>query len=275
MVSLKKYIEEKKVLVAAHRGVSGADIPCNTIPAFELALKSGADILEMDLFRTTDGELFIFHTGKEPFQLDRHINLTSMTSQEVRQLKLVNMDFNATAFGLNTFDEVLEQFKGRCILNLDRCFGFLEDVIKKVEHHDMRNQILLKNAPDDVSLKAVETFAHGYMFMPIYMENDTKSEIIEKMNINYVGAELVFATEDSPIAQDEYIQKMHDAGRILWGNSLEYNHTIPLAAGHSDNLSLIENPDKGWGWLIDKGFDIIQTDWAPQCNAYVRERLKL
>ena len=93
------------------------------------------------------------------------------------------------------------------------------------------------------------------------------------MNINYVGAELVFATENASIAQDEYIQKMHKAGKILWGNSLEYNHKIPLAAGHSDNLSLIENPDKGWGWLMDKGFDIIQTDWAPQCNAYVKKRL--
>ncbi len=272
MNPLKSLIEERKILIAAHRGVSGADIPCNTIPAFELALKSGADILEMDLFQSTDGEIFIFHTGKEPYQLDRHIDLTRMSSQEIRAMRLVNVDFNATAFGLNTFDEILEQFKGRCILNLDRCFGFLEDVIKKVEAHQMKEQILLKNAPDDTSLKLVETFAPDYMFMPIFMEEDTKTERMNKMNIHYVGAELVFATESASIAQDAYIQKMHQAGKILWGNSLEYNHKIPLAAGHSDNVSLIENPDKGWGWLIDKGFDIIQTDWTPQCNAYVKER---
>lgn len=273
MISLKEQIQEKKILIAAHRGVSGADIPCNTIPAFEIALKSGADILEMDLFKTTDGEIFIFHTGKEPTQLNKQIDLTKLSSREVRELKLVNVDFNPTMFGLNTFDEVLEQFKGRCILNLDRCFGFLEDVIKKVEAHDMKEQILLKNAPDDDSLKVVETFAPDYMFMPIFKEIDDKSEMIEKMNINYIGAELVFASENSPVAQDVYMEKMHRAGRILWGNALEYNHKIPLAAGHCDNLSLITDPDKGWGWLMDKGFDIIQTDWTVQCGNYVRGRL--
>lgn len=39
MNALHALLAEKKVLVAAHRGVAGADIPCNTIPAFELALK--------------------------------------------------------------------------------------------------------------------------------------------------------------------------------------------------------------------------------------------
>lgn len=271
MNALHALLAEKKVLVAAHRGVAGADIPCNTIPAFELALKSGADILEMDLFKSADGELFIFHTGKEPFQLDRHIDITKLSSAQIRQLRLVNVDFNETAFGLNTFDEVLEQFRNRCILNLDRCFGFLEDVIRTVERHNMKEQILLKNAPDENSLKKVEAFASEYMFMPIYMEKDTATSIIEKMNINYVGAELVFADEKSPVAQDEYIHSMHQAGKILWGNALEYNHKIPLAAGHCDNISLLDHPDKGWGWLADKGFDIIQTDWAAQCCSYIRK----
>ena len=65
-----------RVQVAAHRGVAGVNIPCNTIPAFDIALHGGAAILEMDLFKSLDGEIFIFHTGKEPFQLDRHIDLT-------------------------------------------------------------------------------------------------------------------------------------------------------------------------------------------------------
>lgn len=74
----------------------------------------------MDLFKSLDGEIFIFHTGKEPFQLDRHIDLTRMTAEEIRKLRLINVDFNETEHGLNTFDEVLEHMKNRCILNLDR-----------------------------------------------------------------------------------------------------------------------------------------------------------
>ena len=122
-----------RVQVAAHRGVAGMNIPCNTIPAFDIALHGGAAILEMDLFKSLDGEIFIFHTGKEPFQLDRHIDLTRMTAEEIRKLRLINVDFNETEHGLNTFDEVLEHMKNRCILNLDRCGAFIPDVIKQVE----------------------------------------------------------------------------------------------------------------------------------------------
>lgn len=198
-----------RVQVAAHRGVAGVNIPCNTIPAFDIALHGGAAILEMDLFKSLDGEIFIFHTGKEPFQLDRHIDLTRMTAEEIRKLRLINVDFNETEHGLNTFDEVLEHMKNRCILNLDRCGAFIPDVIKQVERHGMKEQILLKNAPTKEALRTVEEVAPDYMFMPIYMENDTASELIESMNINYMGAELVFSTEKAPVIQPEYIEAMH------------------------------------------------------------------
>jgi hypothetical protein len=32
------------------------------------------------------------------------------------------------------------------------------------------------------------------------------------------------------------------------------------------------NPDYGWGWLAKKNFDIIQTDWLTQCDAYLKEK---
>ena len=260
------------VQVAAHRGTAGANIPCNTIPAFDIALKGGASILEMDLFKSADGEIFIFHTGKEPYQLNKDIDLTQLNSNEIRQLSLINVDSNATHWGINTFDEVLEHFKGRCILNLDRIGTCIPDVIKVVERHNMREQILLKHEPIPGILKIIEELAHDYMFMPIYMEEDIASEMIERMNINYIGAELVFKTEQSPVVQPEYIEKMKRNGKTLWGNAVLYNYMIPLSAGHTDDVSLIETPDKGWGWLVDHGFDIIQTDWTYQCCKYLKDR---
>ncbi len=43
MNTILKQYENRGILVAAHRGVAGANIPCNTIPAFEIALRSGAE----------------------------------------------------------------------------------------------------------------------------------------------------------------------------------------------------------------------------------------
>ena len=52
-----------RVQVAAHRGVAGVNIPCNTIPAFDIALNGGAAILEMDLFKSLDGDLYVAYRG--------------------------------------------------------------------------------------------------------------------------------------------------------------------------------------------------------------------
>lgn len=261
-----------KIQIAAHRGVAGANIPCNTIPAFEIALKSGAAILELDLFKSADGEIFVFHTGKEPQQLAKNIRVTDLTAEEIRKLKLVNVDFAPTRWGLNSFDEILEHFKGKCILNLDRCGGFMPEVIKQIRRHNIADQILLKNSPRDEVITAISELAPDMMFMPIYFNNDTASEKLFNMDINFMGAELVFETEEAEIIQPEYIEKMKQKGITLWGNAIIFDDECPLSAGHTDDVSLLENPDNGWGWLGDRGFDIIQTDWTRECSIYLKQK---
>ena len=51
MKSIKELRKEKGVLVAAHRGTSAGNIPPNSIAAFDIALKEGADILEITISR--------------------------------------------------------------------------------------------------------------------------------------------------------------------------------------------------------------------------------
>ena len=272
--SIAELKKDKDILVAAHRGVAGGNIPPNTIAAFDIALKEGADILEMDLFKSVDGEIFVFHTGMEPAYLDHHFRVESLTSEEIRRLRLCNVDLAETFMPLNTFDEILEHYKNKCILNLDRCILIVKDVMEAVKKHDMLDQVLLKSDPSDQSLKLVETYAPTVNYMPVFMEEDNASEKIKQMNINYVGAELVFESEQSPVVQDSYLEMMHKDGKFLWANSLVYSSRVKLAAGHNGDISLTESPDKGWGWLADKGFDIIQTDWTRHCVDYLNSRKK-
>src|SRR6056300_610029 len=49
-----------KPLIVAHRGAS-YDAPENTLPAFELAWKQGADAVEGDFLLTGDGKIVCFH----------------------------------------------------------------------------------------------------------------------------------------------------------------------------------------------------------------------
>lgn len=272
MKTLQELRKEKGVLVVAHRGSATGNIPCNTMAAFDVAVRDGADMIEMGLFRNVDGDIFIFHTGKEPSHIDRHVNIETLTTKEIMALKRCNGDLIETSIGVERFEDVLEHLKGKVYLNLDRAIDIMDSVIPIVERMGMREQILLKSDPSETSLKKIETFAPDYAYMPIFMEKPKNWDLIKKMNIHCVGAELVFSTEDSVLASDEYLEKMRQDGMLLWGNSLVYSSKIPLAAGHSDDRSVVGDPDGGWGWLAEKGFDLIQTDWARHCISYLKEK---
>ena len=172
MESIIELRKKTGVLVAAHRGTSGGNMPPNSIAAFDIALKEGADILEMDLFQSIDGELFVFHTGMEPSHLDRHIRIERYTAGEIRQMRLCNGDLQQTFLPVNSFDDVLEHLKGKCKLNLDRSINIIEPVMKAVKKHGMEDQILMKSDPSDQSLKLIEAYAPTIDYMPIFMEED-------------------------------------------------------------------------------------------------------
>jgi len=111
------------------------------------------------------------------------------------------------------------------------------------------------------------------MFMPIIKAETMEAAAqLEQMDINYVAAELVFPTEDSPLLEESYIRSHHEAGRLLWVNTILYNCLKPLSGGHTDDVAVMGDPDKGWGWNIDKGFDILQTDWTMALRSYLAQR---
>ena len=55
----------------------------------------------------------------------------------------------------------------------------------------------------------------------------------------------------------------------MWVNSIVYNYNDVLAAEHNDDISISEDPEKGWGWLIRRGYNIIQTDWTLALAQYL------
>ncbi len=256
-------------MIAAHRGVWGGNVAPNTIEGFEAALKQGADILELDVLKTADNRLVVFHQGMEAHHLGKNIHLGELTEKEVLSIPYVNADGVVTEQTIQKLDTVLERFKGRCFLNIDQGWDVLELVVEAVKRYDMQEQILLKSPPRTEYFKMVERYAPEYMYMPIIKDQDECSSILEQMDINYVGAELVFSEETAPVVADEYMNAMHDNGKMLWGNGIVYDYQVKLSAGHSDDRSILFGPEDGWGWLRKKGFDIIQTDWPGLLRQYL------
>ena len=63
---------------------------------------------------------------------------------------------------------------------------------------------------------------------------------------------------------------MHSDGKLLWANAIIYDYRQQLSGGHSDDSALTVDEDYGWGWIADKGFDMIQTDWTMMLIDYLK-----
>lgn len=261
-----------KTLLCAHRGVSGADVPCNTMAAFKAAVMSGADMIELDITKSIDGEYFVFHPGMEPAHLRKKKFISAMKSEKVKKLRFVNQDDCVTDFGINTLEEVFDYLRGRCYINVDKYWTDIPGITRCIRKCGVEKQVVVKSAIKDKYIKEILECAPDLMFMPIVRSKDDITEKLIEKGINCIGAEVLFEKEDEPVASPEYIEKMHAGGMVVFANAIVYNKNAVLAAGHSDDNAFVVSPDYGWGWLIDRGFDIIQTDFCPLFKNYIRDR---
>src|SRR5688572_9482230 len=67
-----KVLNAKRTIIIAHRGYMQF-APENTLPAFKLAMESGADLVELDYYHSKDGVPVVFHDGV----LDRTCDATN------------------------------------------------------------------------------------------------------------------------------------------------------------------------------------------------------
>ncbi len=271
--NLKDTAKEKLILVA-HRGVWGGNIPCNTIPAYNIALKQGADMIEVDIEMSADGKLYIFHPGMEKALLYSAARIKNIDSDYIKHLRYVNIDTVPTQFPVYTLDDVLEEFKDRCYINADKFWFYPKEISEAIRKHNMMDQILVKTDYKKEYLDIIEEYCPDVQYMAI-VRDPLQIEEVKKRKINYVGNEVLFSSEDSLFASPEFIEKQHKDGLLVWCNSIVYNYKTVLAAGHNDDNSLIIDPAYGWGWIADRGFDFMQTDWVMMAAEYLKSAGKL
>lgn len=260
----------QKVLIAAHRGVAGGNIPCNSIPGFQAALHQGADIIELDVAKSRDGVLYVFHPGMEPVFLRSDKYICDMDSGEVDSLVLRNQDGAHTQYHVPRLREVLELLRGKCYINLDKFWSCPAEIAREVRERNMQDQVLVKTMVSEENFARVEEVASDLPYMVVAWDRDDFSEELLRRNMRYVGVEALFASEDVPICQESYVRSMTERGMVMWANSIVYDYNAVLTAGHTDDIAVSTDPDYGWGWLVDRGFNIIQTDWPLALSQYLR-----
>lgn len=257
------------VLVAAHRG-DWRYAPENSLPAIDNAITMGVDIVELDVQRTKDGQFILMHDAK----LDRTTTgkglVEEWTLDSIRTLKLKNGCNIKTKETVPTLEEALLHMKGKILVNLDKADRYFDEIYPLLDKTGTTRQVIMKgNKPAKEVKDQFGKYLDDVIYMPIVkLDKENAEEQIDLFvkDLNPVAFELLFENDSNTLPL--IIKEKLNGKSLIWYNSL----WDTMAGGHDDDMSL-DDPDKGYGYLIDSlGARIIQTDRPGYLIDYLRER---
>lgn len=262
----------KYVLVAAHRG-DWRNAPENSIQGLKNCITMGVDVMETDLKMTKDNVLILMHDKT----IDRSTNgkgsPENYTLEEIRKFKLKNGLGRASGHPIPTFREFLEVAKGKILINIDKGYAYLPQVIKLLRETGTLQQAVI-NIDDNTTFDEVEKrygkIPADVMLMPVVVYKDKeKAHAVVKSYLRHKKTIFQPVWDDDTQVSDEDFVRLKKGGYGVWINSLWPS----LNGGHDDDKAVEQNaPYETWGWLVEKGGTTIQTDRPKELLLYLKKK---
>ena len=266
------------VFVVMHRG-DWRNAPENSVDAILGSIEKGADIVELDVAKTKDGEYVLVHDDNIERISNGKGKVKDLTLEEIRRFRLKGIDGKTiTGYKILTLAEAFELTRGKILVNLDKFFRDPKGIAEFVKKHDMEKEVIVKGAfrPDDLKKKmgpSYKAIADGSLFyMPIVSIN--RPNAMKVFNVwqnvpNPPGAyELCFKNESPVEVLDRLKAGQADGAPRIWINTLWDS----LCAGHTDARGYKGDPDGSWGWCLEQGATIIQTDRPVELIKYLEKK---
>ena len=257
----------KEVIVVAHRG-DWRNAPENSLQAIKNCIKMGADMVEIDIRKTKDGQLVLMHDET----VDRTTNGTGyvkkMTLAELKQLRLVDGLGVETAHQIPTLKEALLLAKGKILVNLDKSYKIFDKCFEVMEQTGTLDQVVIKGVKTRQEVESeFGEYLNQVYFMPIVRLPDSKARlIVDDYLENQLPVAFEFTVPQDTIGLIEYFDDIRDKGASVWVNALWEHHNV----GHDDEKAA-QDPEV-YNWFIENHIDIIQTDRPQLLLDYLREK---
>nr|WP_276550061.1 glycerophosphodiester phosphodiesterase family protein [Brachybacterium muris] len=264
---LASRLNERSPLIAVHRGSGAGSIAENTAEAVKAALAQGADIVEIDVIASTDGDYFLFHNGYEAMHFGMDGDIRELSTAQMEELEYAWQSKADPPYGLARLDDVLRTFPGT-ILNIDRSWWYWETLLDHLATFGITDQLLLKAPVEEEALALLAAHPEPFPFLPIVKTPEELEQVLAMESVNTVAVELLAQSPSNPFADPECIRSLRERGIAVYLNALNLSNRVPLFCGWDDETSVLSHPDEGWGRLIALGADIVQTDWPALLRDY-------
>ena len=257
-----------RILVHGHRGAR-AIYPENTIPAFEYAIKIGADVLEMDVAVTKDNVLVISH--------DPHINPEICKGPHpgiaIHELTLAELhQYDCGALKNPHFDKQ-QPVPGTRIPTLDQVLGLSQG--NKVEFN-----IETKSFPDHPELTpSPDVFAR--MLLDVIRQHQLDSRVIvQSFDFRTLHAMKRLAPNIRLSALWEgdsrsFVDIARDGEAGIISPLFKLVNPAQVKAAHAARIQVVPwtaDTPADWQMLIDAGVDAIITDDPAALIAYLQQK---
>ncbi|MFC2025642.1 glycerophosphodiester phosphodiesterase [Chloroflexota bacterium] len=137
--------------IFAHRG-SSMYAPENTMAAFTLALRQGADGIELDAKLSADGQVVVIHDQTVDRTTKRSGSVSSFTCEQLQKMDAgSHFDMGFQRESIPRLDSVLEHFGTRCFINIELTnYNSIYDklplkVIQILQQLKLESQVLLSS----------------------------------------------------------------------------------------------------------------------------------
>lgn len=173
-------------VVIAHRG-DHTNAPENTLEAYQNAIITGADFVEIDLRTTKDSQLIIMHNENMEHMTGRNVLVKDILFDSLRTIKIrEKLHLEWGQHTIPTFKEVLKLCKGKINIYLDFKEANVAETLKEILEEGMENNVVVYiNAPEQ--LEEWQTIAPA---MPIMIslpgEVKTKKEMFQLLDALHI-----------------------------------------------------------------------------------------
>jgi len=237
--------QTRHVVAISHRG-EHLHHPENTMPAFEEAIKLGADYIEVDVRTTADGKLILSHDATVNRCTTGQGEVSKMTFDELRALDAGSKsgpEFAGTR--MPSFDEVLDMAHGKIGIYVDVKQVSAQELVKHIMDHGMADHVVIYSGRIS---KEIQQINPKLRIMPESSNVDIVTRIVNELHAPVIA----FGASDW---KPEIIKIAKDSGAELY----------------VDRMGPTDAPT-GWQSAIDEGADGIQTDRPGELVQYLREK---
>ena len=259
----------KYVTVVAHRG-DWRGAPENSLQAFQNCIDMGVDMVELDLQRTSDGVLVIMHDNTLNRTSNGKGKISEHTYAELQELFLKPQhSATITRHKIPTLEEALLLCKDKILINIDKGYNYFQEAYKIMERTGTTRQVIIKsgNSPEKVMAENADVLKNTIYMPVVQVDADNAQKTVEaNLGLKPVAIECCFSKYNDDV--EARFRQIRDAGVQVWINSIWGS----LCAYHDDDRAVEMNePDEAWGWILDRGATLIQTDRPAALIQYLKK----